>query len=72
MASAFVSIIPAELLAAQSGLGFLLQQSNLFGQTDRIFVALVTITALGFAADLLLRFVVGGVLGRYTKWGVQS
>ena len=40
LASAFISIIPAELLAADSGLGYLLQQSSLLQQTDRIFVAL--------------------------------
>ena len=43
LASAFISIIPAELLAANSGLGYLLQQSSLLQQTDRIFVALVMI-----------------------------
>jgi len=36
LASAFVSIILAELLAADSGLGYLLQQSSLLQQTDRI------------------------------------
>lgn len=68
MASAFVSIIPAELLAARSGLGFLLQQSGLLAQTERIFVALVTITVLGFIADGLFRFGVSRLLVRYTKW----
>jgi NitT/TauT family transport system permease protein/taurine transport system permease protein len=68
MASAFVSIIPAELLGARSGLGFLLQQSGFLAQTDRIFVALVTITVLGFLADGLFRFGVSRLLSRYTSW----
>jgi ABC-type nitrate/sulfonate/bicarbonate transport system permease component len=50
LASAFVSIIPAELLAADSGLGYLLQQSSMLQQTDRIFVALAMICTIGFCA----------------------
>ena len=53
MASAFMSIIPAEILAADSGIGFLLQQSSMLLQTDRIFVALATICLLGFVFDRL-------------------
>jgi ABC-type nitrate/sulfonate/bicarbonate transport system permease component len=65
LASAFISIIPAELLAADSGLGYLLQQSSLLLQTDRIFVALVTICAIGFLADRLFQFGVSTLLRRY-------
>lgn len=65
LASAFISIIPAELLAADSGLGFLLQQSSLLLQTDRIFVALVVICSVGFLADRLFQFLVTTLLGRY-------
>ena len=65
LASAFVSIIPAELLAADSGLGFLLQQSSLLLQTDRIFVALVTICTLGFLTDRVFMWFVHRTLRRY-------
>ncbi len=65
LASAFVSIIPAELLAADSGLGYLLQQSSLLLQTDRIFVALATICTVGFLADRLFQFLVARFCGRY-------
>jgi NitT/TauT family transport system permease protein/taurine transport system permease protein len=65
LASAFISIIPAELLAADSGLGYLLQQSSLLQQTDRIFVALVMICTIGFLADRLFQLVVATVLRRY-------
>ena len=68
LASAFVSIIPAELIAAGGGLGYLLQTSSLLLQTDRIFVALVTISAVGFATDRLFRFAVTGLLGRYVRF----
>jgi NitT/TauT family transport system permease protein/taurine transport system permease protein len=65
MASSFMSIIPAEILAADSGIGYLLQKSSLLLQTNRIFVALLTICILGFALDRLFRFLVDRVLTRY-------
>lgn len=65
LASAFISIIPAELLAADSGLGYLLQQSSLLQQTDRIFVALVMICTIGFCADRLFQAIVTTLLRRY-------
>jgi ABC-type nitrate/sulfonate/bicarbonate transport system permease component len=65
MASSFMSIIPAEILAADSGIGYLLQKSSLLLQTNRIFVALLTICILGFAVDRMFRFFVDRVLTRY-------
>lgn len=65
MASSFMSIIPAEILAADSGIGYLLQKSSLLLQTNRIFVALLTICILGFVVDRLFRFFVDRVLARY-------
>jgi NitT/TauT family transport system permease protein/taurine transport system permease protein len=67
LASAFVSIIPAELLGADNGLGYLLQSASLLLQTDRIFVALVTVSACGFLADRLFRTVVGIVFKPYLR-----
>jgi NitT/TauT family transport system permease protein/taurine transport system permease protein len=67
LASAFVSIIPAELLGADNGLGYLLQSASLLLQTDRIFVALVTVSACGFFADRLFRIAVGVVFKPYLK-----
>lgn len=65
MASSFMSIIPAEMLAARSGLGHLLQVSGMLVQTDRIFVALAAISLLGFLTDRLFRFLVDRTLSRY-------
>jgi NitT/TauT family transport system permease protein/taurine transport system permease protein len=65
MASAFMSIIPAEILAADSGIGFLLQNSSILLQTNRIFVALLTISVLGFVVDRIFRIVVDRMLSRY-------
>lgn len=68
MASAFMSIIPAEMLAADSGLGYLLQAAAALAQTKRIFVALVTISILGVLADAVLRFLARRLLSRYTVY----
>ncbi len=65
MASSFMAIIPAEMLAADSGLGFLLQQSGMLLQTNRIFVALAAISALGFLTDRVFRWLVGLTMSRY-------
>jgi NitT/TauT family transport system permease protein len=68
MASSFMSIIPAEILAADSGIGYLLQKSSMLLQTNRIFVALLTICILGFAVDRMFRFFVQRVLSRYMSY----
>jgi NitT/TauT family transport system permease protein/taurine transport system permease protein len=67
MASAFMSIIPAEILAADSGIGYLLQNSSMLLQTDRIFVALLTISLLGFACDRLFRLLIATTLSRFNS-----
>jgi NitT/TauT family transport system permease protein/taurine transport system permease protein len=65
MAASFMSIIPAEMLAANSGLGYLLLQSSLLVQTDRVFVALAVISIVGFATDRIFRILVRKALYRF-------
>ena len=72
MASSFMSIIPAEILAANSGIGYLLQKSSMLLQTNRIFVALLTICVLGFIVDRIFRFFVDRVLARYMSFVSQT
>jgi ABC-type nitrate/sulfonate/bicarbonate transport system permease component len=72
MASSFMSIIPAEILAADSGIGYLLQKSSMLLQTNRIFVALLTICVLGFIVDRIFRFFVDRVLSRYMSFVSQT
>ena len=68
MASSFMSIIPAEILAADSGIGYLLQKSSMLLQTNRIFVALLTICLLGFLFDRIFRFLVARTLARFMSF----
>jgi NitT/TauT family transport system permease protein/taurine transport system permease protein len=72
MASSFMSIIPAEILAADSGIGYLLQKSSMLLQTNRIFVALLTICVLGFIVDRIFRLLVARVLARYMSFVSQT
>jgi ABC-type nitrate/sulfonate/bicarbonate transport system permease component len=72
MASSFMSIIPAEILAADSGIGYLLQKSSMLLQTNRIFVALLTICILGFAVDRMFRFLVDRTMARYMAFVSQT
>ncbi|MGH6703332.1 MAG: ABC transporter permease [Bradyrhizobium sp.] len=72
MASSFMSIIPAEILAADSGIGYLLQKSSMLLQTNRIFVALLTICVLGFVVDRIFRLIVDKVLARYMSLVSQT
>src|SRR6185369_9362585 len=65
-------VIPAEILAADSGIGYLLQKSSMLLQTNRIFVALLTICVLGFIVDRIFRFFVDRVLARYMSFVSQT
>ena len=68
MASSFMSIIPAEILAADSGIGYLLQKSSHAAADQPHFVALLTICMLGFVFDRLFRFIVDRMLSRYMSY----
>jgi NitT/TauT family transport system permease protein len=57
MGNSFMTIVSAEMIAAEKGLGFLIFTSRLFMQTERIFVGIVTLGILGFIVDALFRFV---------------
>lgn len=62
---AFMSVVAAEMIAADSGIGFLILQSRLMIQTERIFVGLVVLGTLGFLADRLFSVLVSKAAGKY-------
>lgn len=68
VASAFMTIIPAEMLAAQQGLGTILQQASLNGHVARMFVVLGLIAILGYGTDRGVRYLSETVLRRYTSY----
>lgn len=59
------ALVGAELIAASSGLGFLISESAEFAKTETVFVGIFTIVILGILADNLLSFLVK----RATKHG---
>lgn len=67
MANSFVTIVAAELIASDVGLGRMLWNGRLYMLVDEIFVALVTLGLLGFCADRLFRILVRKVAGNYAR-----
>lgn len=65
MANAFVTIVAAELVASNDGLGKMLWDARLFMQIEDIFVALVALGLLGFAADRVFRLLIRLFAGRF-------
>jgi ABC-type nitrate/sulfonate/bicarbonate transport system permease component len=66
MGNAFVTIVAAELIAANAGLGRMIWDARLYMLVDQIFVALLTLGLLGFAADRLFRWAIYTFAGRYS------
>ena len=54
LASSWTTVVAAELIAAQSGLGFRMQQAQLYYELPTIFVSLITIGILGLLMDRIL------------------
>lgn len=54
LGAAWATVVAAELLAAQQGLGMRMQQAQTFYDLPTIFVALITIGILGLVMDRLL------------------
>src|SRR5215467_1310548 len=69
MANSFTTIVAAELIAANDGLGKMLWDSRLFMLVDEIFVSLVTLGLLGFATDRVFRWSIYTFAGKYSPAG---
>jgi NitT/TauT family transport system permease protein len=66
MANSFVTIIAAELVAANSGLGKMIWDSRMYMLVDQIFVALLVLGLLGFTTDRLFRWGIYAFAGRFS------
>jgi NitT/TauT family transport system permease protein len=65
MGNSFLTIVSAEIVAAQVGLGALIWTSRNYGRIDWVFVGIITLGLLGFVFDRVLRIVARRLLGRY-------
>jgi ABC-type nitrate/sulfonate/bicarbonate transport system permease component len=58
MGNSFATVVSAEMIAADSGLGFLIFNSRLWMATDKIFIGIVCLGALGLTADRFFRYLI--------------
>jgi NitT/TauT family transport system permease protein len=65
MGNSFMTVISAEMIAARSGVGYLIFNSRLFLLTSYIFVGIIALGLMGLLTDRLLRYVTHRFLGRY-------
>lgn len=66
MGNSFVTIIAAELVAANTGLGKMIWDSRMYMLVDDIFVALMVLGLLGFVTDRLFRWAIHAFAGRFS------
>jgi ABC-type nitrate/sulfonate/bicarbonate transport system permease component len=58
MGNSFATVVAAEMIAADSGLGYLIFNSRLWMATDKIFVGIVCLGTLGLITDRFFRYLV--------------
>ncbi len=66
MGNSFLTIVSAEIVAAQVGLGSMIWTSRNYGKTEWVFVGIITLGLLGYACDRVVRFTVQRLLRRYS------
>lgn len=66
MGYSFMTVVPAEMLAAQNGLGYLIINSRLWLATDAIFVGILALGIIGLVMDTIFRWIIYGVFKRYS------
>jgi NitT/TauT family transport system permease protein len=65
MGNSFLTIVSAEIIAADQGLGALIWNARNYGRTDWVFAGIVVLGIMGFCFDRALRFFSSRLLGRF-------
>lgn len=65
MGTSFMTVIAAEIVASNSGVGHLIWDARLFAQTARAFAGIFTLGMMGLVADLVFRLLLGRLVERY-------
>jgi NitT/TauT family transport system permease protein len=65
MGNSFLTIVSAEIVAAQVGLGSMIWTSRNYGKTEWVFVGIIALGLLGYTCDRIVRVVVKRLLQRY-------
>lgn len=68
---AFMGIVAAEMIAAQSGIGYLIMQSRMLLRTDVMFVGLVTLGVVGALIDGFFKAAIDRTMKRYMEHQVN-
>ena len=66
MANSFTTIVAAEMIAANKGIGAMLWKARLYMLIDEIFVALVTLSVLGILVDRVFRVLIRQFAGKFS------
>jgi ABC-type nitrate/sulfonate/bicarbonate transport system permease component len=66
MANSFTTIVAAEMISANEGLGVMLWNGRMYMLVDEIFVSLVALGLLGFGADRIFRWAIFKFARRYS------
>jgi NitT/TauT family transport system permease protein len=65
MGSSFMTIVSAEMISANSGIGYIIWSSRNYMLTDQIFVAIVVLGLMGFVADRSVNLTAKHLLRKY-------
>jgi len=67
LGNAFATVVTAEMIAAQTGLGFIILTSRNFGATDQIILAMICLGACGFVSDRAFDVASRGAFANYLR-----
>lgn len=67
-AMSMLAIVGVEMLAADSGIGFLVIDAQRTFATDRMFAGIIVISLMGFSLDRIARFIQGRIL----NWHMET
>jgi len=65
MGNSFLTIVSAEIVAANAGIGSMIWQARNYGRIDWTFVGIITLGLMGFLFDRVLRVTSRKFLGKY-------
>jgi taurine transport system permease protein len=63
----FMAVVSAELIGARSGLGYLIMESRIMLETDKMLVGILSLGVLGVLVDQGANQVIARLLGRFTR-----
>ena len=65
LSTAFLTVVSAEMIVAEFGLGFLIINARLWMAMDEAFIGVIFIALLGLLSDRLMGFLIARFAGRY-------